>query len=179
MSDMNINNPPETVKTLADRLKFARECRAWSQPHLGVVAGVSTSTVGMIETGARENKGSLPKLAVALGVRHLWLLQGDLPVVEPLPAHYAELAKEGPIVGMTATPKGTVRVAKWNRAGPADELENNLDVEAERLHQALDILLSLIPPGERKVAALEEALQVVGARLRPAPTDRQDLPEPR
>jgi len=111
MFDMDTQSPPETVLTLADRMKWARDRKGWSQPHLAVVAEVSTSTVGMIESGARQNKGSLPQLAMALGVRHRWLLHGELPVTEPMPKAYAPFASTDKPEGVTAVPKGTAPIA--------------------------------------------------------------------
>jgi len=75
----------ETMSTLAQRLKEARLAKGeiWSQKHLAIVAGVSTGTIGMMESGKRGNKesipGTLPQIAKALGVRYEWLAHGEEP----------------------------------------------------------------------------------------------------
>lgn len=66
----------DMTKTTADRLKYAREMRGWTQARLAVAADVSQGTVGNIESGARQSRGSLPRLAKALGVSHDWLADG-------------------------------------------------------------------------------------------------------
>ena len=76
--------------TISERLKFARERREWTQAHLAVAAGVSTGTIGNIESGARQSKGSLPQIAEALGISHKWLATGQgtpdtLPALLPPP----------------------------------------------------------------------------------------------
>jgi transcriptional regulator with XRE-family HTH domain len=64
------------VKTLAQRVKYAREQRGWTQSQLAVASGLSQGTIGNIESGARQARGSLPQIAEALGVEHKWLSQG-------------------------------------------------------------------------------------------------------
>ncbi len=65
------------MKTIADRLRFARTHRGWTQSRLAAAAGVSQGTIGNIESGARQAKGSLPQIAEALGLNHKWLAQGS------------------------------------------------------------------------------------------------------
>lgn len=67
----------ELMKTIADRLKFARGLKTWTQTELAVAAGVSTGTIGNIEAGARQAKGSLPQIAEVLGVNLKWLASGE------------------------------------------------------------------------------------------------------
>lgn len=59
--------------TIAQRLKRARTEKDWSQAQLAVVADVSQGTIGNIESGVRQSKGSLPQIAKALGISHDWL----------------------------------------------------------------------------------------------------------
>lgn len=84
MSSMN-RTPPADVQTLPQRIRWARDQKGWTQSKLALAAEVSTSTVGMIESGARINKGSLPQLADALGVQFKWLLHGVGDVYQPGP----------------------------------------------------------------------------------------------
>ena len=64
------------MKTIAERLKVARDRKDWTQAQLAAAAGVSTGTVGNIEAGIRQSRGSLPQLSEALGVSHAWLAHG-------------------------------------------------------------------------------------------------------
>ena len=62
---------------VATRLKDARSQKGWNQAQLAVAAGVSPGTIGNIESGARQAKGSLPQIAKALGISHDWLANGE------------------------------------------------------------------------------------------------------
>lgn len=64
------------MKTIAERLKHAREIRGWTQTQLAIAAEVSTGTIGNIESGVRQAKGSLPQIAEALSISHKWLANG-------------------------------------------------------------------------------------------------------
>ena len=80
-----------TMKTVAERLKHARESKGWAQAQLASAAGLSQSTVGNIEAGTRQSKGSLPELAKALGVSHDWLANGIGEMAsnsQPMPIPY-------------------------------------------------------------------------------------------
>lgn len=76
----------ENVKTVAARLKIARDHKEWKQAQLAAAAGVSTGTVGNIEAGIRQSPGSLPLLAQALGVSHAWLAYGKGEMLAREPA---------------------------------------------------------------------------------------------
>lgn len=65
------------MKTVAERLRFAREQRGWTQSQLAAASDVFQGTIGNIESGARQSRGSLPKIAKALGVSHDWLADGE------------------------------------------------------------------------------------------------------
>lgn len=64
------------MKTLAERLKYARDRKGWTQAQLALAADLSTGTVGNIEAGLRQAKGSIPQIAEALGVSYRWLATG-------------------------------------------------------------------------------------------------------
>lgn len=65
------------LDTLAGRLRSARKTRNLSQAALAERAGVRQSTVGNIESGARDGANSLALLAHALAVRYFWLRDGN------------------------------------------------------------------------------------------------------
>lgn len=85
------------MKTLAERLIWAREKREMSQQTLANRVGVSQSTIGNLEAGIRQTARKLPQIAHALAISALWLAEGrgepfaegsvNTPPVEPtLPA---------------------------------------------------------------------------------------------
>ena len=80
------------MKTIAERLRYAREQRGWTQNQLAAASGLSQSTIGNIESGAREGRGSLPKIAKVLLVNHDWLADGEGPMLPVI----AEASGAGP-----------------------------------------------------------------------------------
>jgi len=68
--------------TLAKRLLKARNAKGWTQGKTAIAAGLAQTTVGNIESGARQSAGSLPKLAKALGVRYEWLADNEGEMVD-------------------------------------------------------------------------------------------------
>lgn len=64
------------LRTLADRLKWARAKRKLSQTHLAKAAGVSQGTIGNLESGERKSARKLASIAAALQVNPLWLETG-------------------------------------------------------------------------------------------------------
>lgn len=67
------------VKSIAERLKDAREKTGLTQPELAAKAGVSPGTIGNIESGARKRPRELLAIAAAVGVRPEWLQSGKGP----------------------------------------------------------------------------------------------------
>ncbi len=66
------------MKNIAERLHYARKTyKNWSQATLATAAGLSQSTIGNIEAGIRDARGSLPVIAKALGISHDWLAFGE------------------------------------------------------------------------------------------------------
>ncbi len=66
------------MKTLSERLKWAREKRKLSHAELDEIADLSCGHSAKIETGEREHPSSLTvsKLAYALQVDLSWLING-------------------------------------------------------------------------------------------------------
>ena len=66
------------LDSLAGRLKHAREVRGIpTQAALAALAGVAQSTIGNIESGARDGASSLAAIAHALNISYWWLRDGD------------------------------------------------------------------------------------------------------
>ncbi|MVT38622.1 helix-turn-helix domain-containing protein [Acidovorax citrulli] len=65
------------VKTIAERLRAARERAGLTQPALAQRANVSQGTIGNIESGLRKRPRDLLAIAAALHVSPLWLETGQ------------------------------------------------------------------------------------------------------
>lgn len=103
------------MKTVAERLKHARELKEWSQAQVAAASGLSQSTIGNIEAGTRKAKGSLHEIAKALGVSYEWLANG-----------VGEIKPEAPVVqGKTAaglTPAATELALLFDLIPEADRV---------------------------------------------------------
>lgn len=64
------------MKTLAERLKIAREKAGLSQAQLGEVIGLSQQSVAKIENGETQQPRKIKEIAKALGVTQKWLQLG-------------------------------------------------------------------------------------------------------
>ena len=64
------------MKTLADRLKSAREKAGLSQAQLGEKIGLSQQSVAKIENGETQQPRKIKEIAFALGVTQRWLQLG-------------------------------------------------------------------------------------------------------
>lgn len=65
------------MKTLAQRLTWAREQKALTQEALAKLSGVSQSTIGNLESGLRLKARNILEIAQALGVDAMWLANGQ------------------------------------------------------------------------------------------------------
>lgn len=67
-----------SMKTLADRLRWAREKQGYSCAGLDEMADLSCGHTALIESGKRESPSAetASKLAHALGVDVAWLIDG-------------------------------------------------------------------------------------------------------
>lgn len=65
-----------SVKTLAERLKWARDQKGWTQEDLATASGVSQGTIGNAESGLRKVPRELIEIAGALDVSANWLKSG-------------------------------------------------------------------------------------------------------
>ena len=78
------------VRTLAERLKAAREAEGLAQEELAAKAGVAQSTIGNIEAGERKRPSTLPQIAAALGRRAEYLRTGRGPEFDSSTTAYAK-----------------------------------------------------------------------------------------
>src|SRR5687768_14784160 len=67
------------MSTLAERMKWARDRLAWSQPELAKRARVAQGTIGNLEAGTRQRPRDLLTIAQVLGVHPQWLEDGTGP----------------------------------------------------------------------------------------------------
>lgn len=71
------------MKKISERLKYARDLRGLTQAQLAAASGVSTGTIGNIESGLRQAKGSIPQIAEALRINYKWLSEGEGEITPP------------------------------------------------------------------------------------------------
>ena len=72
------------MKTLAERLAWARNELNMSQQQLADKSRVAQSTIGGLESGSRLSARRITAIASALGVNSLWLVDGRGPVKGPM-----------------------------------------------------------------------------------------------
>lgn len=135
------------MNDVAKRLKEARSLKDWNQAQLAVAAGVSPGTIGNIESGARQSKGSLPQIAKALGVRHDWLANGIDPMYEK-PKPPSEMGNGGGPSSQAAL-----------LAILFDKLDNDVVLRAQVFNRASEVILRTLQ-GTEAPQAPEPAPQI-------------------
>ncbi|MGC3984803.1 MAG: XRE family transcriptional regulator [Pseudorhodoferax sp.] len=65
------------VRTIGERVRWARDQRGLTQAALAKAAGVSTSTIGNLEAGIRDKPRELNAIAAAMRVLPAWLESGS------------------------------------------------------------------------------------------------------
>lgn len=83
------------MRTLAERLAWARTQKGLSQDALANEAKVSQSTIGNLEANIRQTARKLPAIAHALGVSSIWLAEGKGPIWESIKVGDATELEEG------------------------------------------------------------------------------------
>ncbi len=103
------------MKTIANRLKEAREAAGLTQPELAKRAGVSAGTIGNVESGARKNPRELLAIAKAVGVRAEWLRDGKGPRQDGEDCETASLSNthEGPEIRGMVPLLTSVQAGAW------------------------------------------------------------------
>ncbi len=93
------------VNTIGERVKWVREQRGMTQAKLAKLAGVSTSTIGNLESGLRDKPRELNAIASALRANPAWIetRKGDW--------ESANNVEPGPEI------RGLVPVISWIQAG--------------------------------------------------------------
>lgn len=71
-----VTEEEDQLRTLGDRVKWARKERGLSQAALGKAAGVSQGTIGNIEAGIRRQPREIVQIASALDASVTWLSSG-------------------------------------------------------------------------------------------------------
>lgn len=141
-----------SVKTIGERLKWAREQRRLTQAALAKKAGVSQGTIGNIESGARDRPRDLLQIARALQASPDWLEtgKGDWQ------------AEESNVVEVV--PRRRVPLVSWVIAGTWAEVQDTFHPgEADEWAEAYDTR-----PGDNAFA-----LRVTGDSMTsPMPGDR-------
>jgi transcriptional regulator with XRE-family HTH domain len=78
------------METVGERLRWARQRRAWSQADLAERSGVPIGTISRTENNrfGGPKPSTVRKLAVALDIDPAWLVYGFLPLAEPWSTRY-------------------------------------------------------------------------------------------
>lgn len=71
------------VITFAERLRYIRDKRGYTQERLAMLCGLSQSTIANYESGTRLYTRNLLSLARVLGVSPLWLEKGQGNMTPP------------------------------------------------------------------------------------------------
>jgi transcriptional regulator with XRE-family HTH domain len=110
------------IKSLADRIKIARERLGLSQSQLARIAGVTPAAIGNYEQGTTKTVRNLVDVATALKVRPEWLANGTGPMEAPtarVSAESLELARQ---IEQLSTPQRTmVKAMIIGLAHPVDD----------------------------------------------------------
>lgn len=146
------------VKSIADRVKEARQKLGWSQARLAKEAGVSQGTIGNIESGVRKQPRELLSLASALNVSPNWLESGKGPESPNSGAPKGE-----PVQGSFSMGDTTSVFTQDGR----DPMQSMPTIGATILHLAA-LMAAINPMGRKSIAPLlasiaEQPDQAVGA----------------
>jgi transcriptional regulator with XRE-family HTH domain len=155
------------VKTLRERLIYARELRGFTQSELAKRAKCSQGAIGNVESGDRETLRNLVMVARALHVSSDWLFDGKGEKPEKMPAARPELSRypewqESPAAHMAEDERTRVialpapKPDKWMTR--ATEILAQLN-EAQRAACVINLELYLAAVGPPKDG---QTLQVAG-----------------
>lgn len=120
------------MNKISERLKAARLKKGWNQMQLALAADLSPGTIGNIESGARQGRGSLPQIAKALGVSHDWLANG-----------VGDMGMKSEVPDDNRAPIGPSTQAAL-LALLFDKLENDVVLRAQVFNRASQIIINTI-----------------------------------
>lgn len=119
-----------TLRTLAERLVFAREKAGFTQEALAKAAGVAQSTIAGLESGYRKGSAKLAQIAHALGISPIWLATGKGEMCQGL----IQNTRPGPEI------RGSVPLISWVQAGDYAEAIDHLSPgEGERIETTVPV----------------------------------------
>lgn len=165
--DMRITNVLQAraqitgVNTFAERLKTRRNELGFSQAQLAKKAGVSQSTIGMLEKGRRQEPRKLLAIAKALGVRAEWLESGVNPM---LVGTSGDLERAGPAVQVNEQSPAWPPTLKHALPVVLDALEGLDNYTADKVIGALRAVIQRQAPREVTERDLLQWLQEAKAR---------------
>lgn len=82
---------PTDLNTFAERLRWARGRKGWTQAELAAAAGVSVDVIKQIEIGRTQQPKQILSISGAIGVSAAWL-QFGVPEIEQLDREAIEAA---------------------------------------------------------------------------------------
>lgn len=117
------------MKTLQERLKFARAKKGLSQASLAKSIGKSQSSIAAIEAGRNKETTNIASLAMALGVNAVWLETGK-----------GTPFGSSPNVRELGIPLNTVPIVSWVTAGHwAQAIDLLQPGEGERISTSIKV----------------------------------------
>jgi phage repressor protein C with HTH and peptisase S24 domain len=105
------------VKSIAERVKWARNERGLTQAQLAKAARVAQGTIGNLESGARERPRELLAIAQALAVNPEWIESGKGPIWQASGFDIPASART-PGEPLPSGHKASERVAKYSGMAP-------------------------------------------------------------
>ncbi|MBB5443269.1 MULTISPECIES: helix-turn-helix domain-containing protein [unclassified Paraburkholderia] len=143
----------KTLKTLAERLAWARKRKKYSQQKLADLAGVSQAAIGNLESGIRFASLKMPVIASLLDVDALWLAEG-----KGTPP--AELTGDTP-VDTSSHASTRENHSSTNQSDATERVLRTLVGRSEKeISEIADALEALLRAGKRKPEAHPKRISI-------------------
>lgn len=113
------------MKTIGERLRYARNLKVWSQDALSDISGVKQGTISKLERGDSQTSTFIPQLAHALDCSPMWLAEGvgNPPELPPVSEPHRDF-EHVDLPDGTALVTDTILVPQisWVQAGNFEEM---------------------------------------------------------
>lgn len=141
---IGFNHSITFVSKFADRLRQARLLRGYTQAALARACGLSQGAIANYENKSRKTAKDIFKLADALRVNPIWLVQGVGPMEQPpTPA-----ALPPPADAWLAETAGGTRNDRWPFAGiPADQFWALSEHDRKLIENTISTLIESLKRG--------------------------------
>lgn len=112
------------MKTVGERLRYARNMRGFSQEQLHDISGVKQGTISKLERGDSKRSTFIPQLAHALDCSPMWIAEGigNPPTEIPVGESRNEFGYIDTPDGTMVTDSVLVPLISWVQAGDFEEM---------------------------------------------------------